>query len=131
MFRTMLVEDNVIFRESFRDNLWLRLPSMEIVEAGNGEEALEKIGSRPPDVIFMDIRLPGQNGLDLTAKIKRLYPDIIIIILTSYNIPEYREAAARFKADHFFAKDAVAIEEIVSLLKSRFCQNKNGNGTAP
>lgn len=131
MFRTMLVEDNVIFRESLRDNLRLRFPSMEMIEAGNAEEALEKIGSQPPDVIFMDIRLPGQSGLELTAKIKRLYPDIMIIILTSYNIPEYREAAARFKADHFFAKDSMAIEEIAPLVESRFSHKKRGGGGGP
>jgi YesN/AraC family two-component response regulator len=45
MFKTMLVEDNVIFRKSLRDSLRLKFPSIEIIEAGNGAEALEKIGS--------------------------------------------------------------------------------------
>ncbi len=67
---TMLVEDNVIFRESLRDSLQLRFPSMAIGEAGNRAEALEKIGSLSPNLIFMDIRLPGQSGLELTEKIK-------------------------------------------------------------
>ena len=47
MFKTMLVEDNVIFRESLRDSLRLKFPLIEFIEAGNGEEALEKIGSQP------------------------------------------------------------------------------------
>ncbi len=124
MFRTMLVEDNVIFRESLRDSLRLKFPSIEIIEAVNGAEALEKIGVLPPHLIFMDIRLPGQSGLELTEKIKTLYPDVMIIILTNYDIPEYREAAARFKADYFFSKDSMAIEEVIPLVKSRFCQKK-------
>ena len=124
MFKMMLVEDNVIFRESLRDSLRLKFPSMKIAEAGNGAEAFEKIGFLSPNLIFMDIRLPGQNGLELTEKIKKLHPDIMIIILTDYDIPEYREAAARFKADYFFSKDSMTIEEVVPLVKSRFCQKE-------
>jgi DNA-binding NarL/FixJ family response regulator len=91
---------------------------MKIVEAGSGVEALEKIDSLSPNLIFMDIRLPGQNGLELTEKIKKLHPDIIIIILTSYDIPEYREAAVRFKADYFFSKDSMTDGEVTTLVKS-------------
>ncbi|HXX35516.1 MAG TPA: response regulator transcription factor [Thermodesulfobacteriota bacterium] len=118
MFKTMLVEDNVIFRDSLRDSLRLKFPSMEIAEADNRVEALAKIASFSPNLIFMDIRLPGQNGLALTEMIKKLYPGIIIIILTSYDIPEYREAAARFKADYFFSKDSMTSEEVITLVKS-------------
>jgi CheY-like chemotaxis protein len=70
MFKTMLVEDNSIFRESLRDSLQLQFPAMEIAEARDGREALERIDSLSPNLIFMDIRLPGQNGLELTEKIK-------------------------------------------------------------
>jgi DNA-binding NarL/FixJ family response regulator len=118
MFRTILVEDNLVFRESLRDSLQLQFPSMKIAEAGDGLEALEKIDSLSPNLIFMDIRLPGQNGLELTEKIKKLHPEITIIILTSYDIPEYREAAARFKADHFFSKDSMTQQEVNALVKS-------------
>ncbi len=124
MFRTMIVEDNVIFRGSLRDSLQLRFPSIEIIEAGSGAEALEKIGSLSPNLIFMDIRLPEENGLELTEKIKKLHPQIMIIILTNYDIPEYREAAARSKADYFFSKSSMKIEEVVPLVKSRFCQKE-------
>ncbi len=117
MFKTMLVEDNSVFREYLKDTLLLRFPSMEIVEAENGVEALKKVGSLSPNLIFMDIRLPGENGLQLTEKIKKAHPEIMIIVLTNYDIPEYREAAARFKADHFFSKDSMTIEEIVTLVK--------------
>jgi DNA-binding NarL/FixJ family response regulator len=130
----MLVDDNLIFRESLRDSLRLRFPSMEITEAGNGAEALEKIDSLSPNLIFMDIRLPGQSGLELTEKIKKLHPDITIIILTDYDIPEYREAAARFKADHFFSKDSMTIEEVITLVKpmlSRKGFNENGSMANP
>ncbi len=130
MFKTMLVEDNVIFRESLRDSLKLRFPSMEIAEAEDGAEALEKVGFLSPNLIFMDIRLPGENGLELTEKIKKAHPEIMIIILTNYDLPEYREAAARFKADHFFSKDSMTIEEVVTLVKPMLSE-KGFNGDRP
>ncbi len=118
MFRTLLVEDNLSFRKILKDDLESEFPSMEISEAGDGTEALEKIGSSPPNLVFMDIRLPGQNGLELTRMIKADHPDIIVIVLTSYDLPEYREAAVRYKADHFFSKGSIATEEIAKLVKS-------------
>ncbi len=117
MFNTMLVEDNVLFRESLRDGLQQKFPGMQITEAGDGREALKRINSLAPNLIFMDIRLPGENGLDLTEKVKRLYPDIRVVILTNYDIPEYRAAATRVKADYFFSKDSMTIEEVITLVK--------------
>jgi len=122
MFRTLLVEDNVSFRKILKDDLESEFPLMEISEAGDGTEAMEKIGPSPPNLIFMDIRLPGQNGLELTRMIKADHPDIIVIVLTSYDLPEYREAAVRYKADHFFSKSSIAAEEIAKLVKSILLQ---------
>jgi len=130
MFKTMLVEDNALFRESLRDSLRLQFPSMEVAEAGNAVEALERIDSFLPNLIFMDIRLPGQNGLELTKKIKELYPDIIIIILTNYDLPEYREAATRFNADHFLSKDSMTHRDVNVLVKAvLFQKGCKGNGS--
>jgi len=91
---------------------------------------LEKISSPSPNLIFMDIRLPGHSGLELTEKIKKAHPDIMIIILTSYDIPEYREAAARFKADYFFSKDSMTMGEVITLVKQGLSKkgfNENGS----
>jgi len=118
MFRTMLIEDNPSFRQILKENLKDLFPSMKIVEAGDGVEAFQKIESDSPHLVFMDIRLPGENGLELTRRIKADHPDIVVIILTSYESPEYREAATRFKADYFFSKDAIANDEIYALVKS-------------
>ena len=118
MFRTMLVEDNPSFRQILKENLKDLFPSMKIVEAGDGVEAFQKIDSDSPHLVFMDIRLPGENGLELTRRIKANHPDIVVIILTSYESPEYREAAIRFKADYFFSKDAIANDELYALVKS-------------
>ena len=65
----------------------------------------------------MDIRLPGENGLELTKKIKMSYPDIIIVILTSYDLPEYRQAARESKADYFVTKDSPT-QDFLTLVES-------------
>ena len=89
---------------------------MDVIEAADGVEAFQKIDSHPPNLIFMDIELPGENGLELTKKIKTEYPDTFIIILTSHDLPEYREAALRCKANYFLSK--LKTDEIFKLVKS-------------
>jgi DNA-binding NarL/FixJ family response regulator len=91
---------------------------MKIFEAAEGEEALKKINLTPPDLIFMDIKLPGESGLELTSKIKAKYPDVVIIIMTSYDTPEYREAAVQAKADYFLSKGSSNKLEIIKLVES-------------
>ena len=114
----MLVEDSSSFRQVVKDNLQDQFPSMEIIEAADGVEALQKIDGRPPNLIFMDISLPGENGLELTRKIKADYPNVTVIILTSHDSPEYREAAIRYKADYFFSKGALLNDGVFTLVKS-------------
>jgi two-component system, response regulator YesN len=118
MFKTMLVEDSTSFRQIVKINLQDQFPSMDIIEAADGVEAFQKIDSHPPNLILMDVTLPGENGLELTRKIKTDYPGVIIIILTSHDSPEYREAAIRYKANYFLSKGSIANDEIFKLVKS-------------
>jgi DNA-binding NarL/FixJ family response regulator len=130
MFKTMLVEDSTLFRQVVKNNLQDQFPSMEIIEAGNGAEAFQKIDSHPPHLIFMDITLPGENGLELTRRIKTYYPDTFIIILTSHDFPEYREAAIRYGANYFLSKGSIATDEISTLVKSILLEKGfNGDGS--
>lgn len=118
MSKTLVVEDSALYRKLLKETLLSRFPSMEIIEAEDGEEAMQKINGQPPDLIFMDIKLPGENGLELTAKIKAKYPDMVVIILTSYDTPEYREAADRAKANYFLSKGTSSKQTILSLVES-------------
>ena len=68
-------------------------------------EAMSKIDLLPPDLIFVDIRLPGKNGLELTRMIKVRHPNAIIVILSNYDLPEYRETAYRNGASYYVSKD--------------------------
>lgn len=117
MRRTLIVEDNATFRKTFLDALHGLFPKMAFEEAVDGDEAIEKAESFRPDVIFMDIRLPGRSGLDVTEMIKESHPEIIIIILTDYDLPEYREAACFGGADEFVSKGGLNLSEIERLME--------------
>jgi DNA-binding NarL/FixJ family response regulator len=118
LFKALIVEDSAIFRKLLKETLHSRFPSMEIFEASEGEEALQIINANPPDLIFMDIRLPGESGLELTSKVKARYPDVVVIIMTSYDTPEYREAAVQAKANYFLSKGSSSKEGILKLVES-------------
>jgi len=78
---------------------------------------MEKVESFVPQLIFMDIKLPGQSGLEVTRRIKALHPDIQVVMLTSYDFPEYREAARSSGAYGFLSKGSSTAEEIQDLVK--------------
>jgi len=117
-FKTLIVEDNASFRQYFKENLQTRFPSMVIEEVGDGNEVLRAVEVLGPALIFMDIRLPGENGLQLTKKIRKNHSEIKIVILTSYDLPEYREAAFQYGANSFVTKDSLNWGEIDALIKS-------------
>ena len=117
MCKTLIVEDNTTFRQMLKEVLYARFPMMEIAEELDGSELFSRIDAFHPALIFMDIRLPGKNGLELVKEIKMNHPEIIVVILTSYDLPEYRQAAQQCKADHFVTKDSPT-QGFLSLVES-------------
>jgi DNA-binding NarL/FixJ family response regulator len=128
MITTLLVEDNQGFRRTLRSLLEARFPSMRIDEAGDGLEALKKIGLQRPDLIFLDIKLPGESGLEITKKIKYLAAETTIVILTSYDLPEYRRAARKNGANYFVSKSSTTPDEIFGLVKTVFTKSAGNRG---
>jgi len=114
----LLVEDNFPFRAFLRESLLGRFRSLKIEETGDGDEALQKVETFHPQLILMDIRLPKGNGLDLTRMIKKDHPDIKIIILTNYDLPEYREAASQAGASDYLYKGSTSLEQIAAVVES-------------
>ncbi len=112
MLRVLIIEDNQVFREAFGQVLQERIPSVVVEEAGNGQEAMERIHEEPPDLIFTDYRLGGMSGLELAQKIKKDFPRIRIAMLTGYDFPEYRRLASQSGVDRYFVKDALDWKEV-------------------
>lgn len=119
-FKILIVDNDDPFRQILKTALRVSLPTIAIDEAASGIEVLQKVDSLLPDLIFMDIRLPGIDGLKLTKKIKATNPDIPILIISGYDKPEYREAASYFGADHFLVKTSLNHKELVELVKSYY-----------
>lgn len=121
MSKILIVEDNDTFRQTIIGLLKSRFPTLIFEEATNGEEALQKVRDFVPDLLFMDIRLPGESGLNLLKEIKDVFPETIAIILTSYDFPEYRQVAKQNGASHFLSKSSTSAEEIMELVDSILC----------
>ena len=126
MVKILIVEDHRSFRETLKECLNSELSWMILEEAANGREAMEKVGSFRPDLIFMDICLPEASGLELTREITGNYPDTKVIIMTGYDSTGYQELAAQYGAKGFFSKAEVTGKDILALVKP--FQPLKGNG---
>lgn len=127
-FNILLVEDNSSFRQTLADTLCAHFVTMNIAEAGSGEDALMKVEEFHPDMIFMDINLPGENGLEVTRKIKMRHEHTLIAMLTGYDIPEYRQQAFRNGADYFISKaDDSCLRDIIAWVEKAVVE-KNTSG---
>lgn len=114
----LIVEDDSNFRHRLKRFLSSQFPTVFFTEAGNGKEAFSEIDSSLPAFVFMDIKLSGENGLELTKRIKDKHPEIIVVILSNYDFLEYRDAAFKNGADYFLVKGTVSLVEIGALVKS-------------
>lgn len=109
----LIVDDNSTFRKTLKRILLSRFPSLHVSEAEDGNRAIKKTQEKVPDLIFMDVRLREENGFQLTRRIKADFPEVVIIIITSYDSPEYREAAFESGADFFISKKASTAHDIL------------------
>jgi len=102
--RIVIVDDHEVVRLGLR-SLLDRHPDFEVVaEASNGREAIEKVDTHKPDVVVLDIRLPGMSGVEVCQQITARHPDIHVIMLTSYAEDEMLFAAIRAGAAGYVLK---------------------------
>lgn len=108
--RVLLADDHALVRAGFRA-LLQSLPDMEVVaEAGDGREALRLIDLHRPDVVLMDIGMPGLNGLEAAARLAEESPQIRVIVLSMHATEEYVLRALRAGAVGYLLKDAGTAE---------------------
>ena len=118
MCKALIVEDHAVFRQSLNLVLSSRFPSLSIAEADCGKAALARIDDFEPNLVFMDINLPDDNGFNLTRTIKASHADTTVIIVTAYDLPEYRQAALEAGASHFIPKGSLSEEEVLQMVAS-------------
>lgn len=105
MYKVLLVDDEELERKILRLTLQNSdLPISTIDEAVNGRDALEKVHLHQPDLIIMDIKMPGIDGIEATKQIKSFYPSTEVIILTAYGKFSYSQQAIKAQATDYLLK---------------------------
>ena len=102
--RVIISDDHAIFRRILRGFLDLETDIAVIAEAGDGQQLLELARSVVPDVICMDIRMPGMDGIEATQRLLADQPGARVIGLSSYNDPHYIDAMLRAGACGYLSK---------------------------
>jgi DNA-binding NarL/FixJ family response regulator len=108
--RVLLADDHTLVRAGFR-SLLQNLAGIQVVaEADNGRDALRLIGTHQPDVVLMDIAMPGLNGLEAAARVSDRFPYVRVIMLSMHVNEEYVLQALRAGAAGYLLKDASTAE---------------------
>jgi len=104
--RVLLVDDHVVVREGLRHVLGADHGFDVVGEAGTGAEALALAAERRPDVVLLDLTMPGMSGLEVTAALRERLPEVRVLVLSMHEQDEYVVAAVRGGAHGYVLKDA-------------------------
>ena len=100
MKKILLVDDEegiqLLYQEEFQDE------GYEVISAFTGEEALEKFSSEVPDLVILDIQMPGMNGIEVLRQMKMIAPKLPIILSTAYH--EYKQDLSARASDEYIVK---------------------------
>ncbi len=115
--RVFLADDHLILREGIRSLLG-KVSDIEVVgEAGEGGETVAKVEQLVPDVVLMDITMPGMSGLEATKQIKRKYPQVKVLILTIHETKQYLSQMLQAGASGYVVKTTAA-SELISAIRA-------------
>jgi DNA-binding NarL/FixJ family response regulator len=108
--RVLVVDDQRLVREGVASLLALE-PGIEVVgTAADGREAVEHAVTRAPDVVLMDVRMPGTDGVEATATVRRRAPGVRVVMLTTFDDEDYVVRALRAGASGYLLKDLPAAD---------------------
>lgn len=111
----LLVDDQALLRMGFRLVLEGEADLEVVGEAADGRSAIDQVVALRPDVVLMDVRMPGMNGIDATERIVAEHPGTRVLILTTFDLDEYAFAALRVGASGFLLKDAKPAELVAAI----------------
>jgi DNA-binding NarL/FixJ family response regulator len=116
MYRILIADDHPIVRRGLRQILEENKAVAGVDEAGNGQEALDKVKTGKFDVVMLDISMPGMNGLETLAELKKLKPTLPVLILSIYPEEEYAVRALKGGASGYLTKKS-APDELITAIK--------------
>lgn len=111
----LIVENHDAMRQALRDWLEAIFPRSHMMEAVCQEEAIALVSSASPQLVIMDIDIPGGNGLQMTQQIKNISPPVKILVVSSYDDAIYRAKAIANGASAYVPKKAILTELIPAL----------------
>ena len=115
--KVFIVDDSALMRERLVAML-AELPGIDIIgQARDGVEAVDLIPKLKPDVVILDVRMPGRNGIDVLKQIKADKSPSLVIMFTNYPYPQYRDKCLQAGADFFFDKSK-DFEQILAVLNT-------------
>ncbi|MDR5043458.1 response regulator transcription factor [Bacillus thuringiensis] len=120
--KVLLVDDHTVVLKGLAFFLSTQEDLELVGEANNGKEALVKVGERTPDVILMDLYMPEMDGVEATAYIKKEYPNVKVIVLTSFSDQAHVLPALRAGASGYILKD-VEPDQLVEAIRSAYKGN--------
>ncbi|MGE6259839.1 response regulator [Heyndrickxia sporothermodurans] len=106
MIRVLIVDDHSVVRLGIQKIINFEKDMVSVGESETGEDVLDLINEKKPDVVLMDINLPTKNGINITSEIKKLHPTCRVLILTMYEHSEYFLAALDAGTDGYLLKDS-------------------------
>jgi DNA-binding response OmpR family regulator len=115
--KVLLVDDEEEFVETLADRLEMR--DMEAGAVFNGAQALDAVKKEEPDVIVLDVKMPGMDGIEVLRRVKKAYPNVEVIILTGHGTDKDEEAARNLGAFDYIRKPA-DIEFLVPRIAKAF-----------
>jgi DNA-binding NarL/FixJ family response regulator len=115
--RVLLVEDNQVFREALELLLGMRAEIEVVAAVGDGMEVVDAVGKHRPDVVLMDYRLPGMDGVQATTAVRAAHPEVAVVCLTASANQREMEALYDAGAAACLTKDQ-ELDEIVDALKT-------------
>ncbi|MFI6684045.1 response regulator [Streptomyces sp. NPDC050485] len=115
--RVLLVDDEPLLRMAFTMVLDAQADMAPVGEAGDGSEAVRLARELRPDVVLMDVRMPGTDGIEATERIVAESPESKVLILTTFDLDEYAFAGLRAGASGFLLKNALP-EELLAAIRS-------------
>lgn len=103
--KVIICDDQALIRDGLEMLLRLEADIEVVGLARDGAEALEQVASRQPDLVLMDLKMPGMNGIEATRQIRARYPAIKVLVLTTYDDDEWLFDAIRAGASGYLLKD--------------------------
>jgi len=116
--RILLADDHTLVRQGLKQYLEMDGDLEVVGEASTGQEVLDQMGDRKPDVVVLDLRMPGMDGLEVARRIQDQYPDVGVMMLSAYDYRQFVVEAVRAGARGYVLKtmDADQLVQAVHLV---------------